>query len=256
MMELSFPFYFISLQVPLSVQIGSGLKCLVNMILSFLLDRFGLRPRLFGAFDNCWTLNIEFFIWTTVCWKCLVLIDKSLVNHDVTIKLMFLATWAVVFFFVGIRGFEVKSSRFLHSPLFFSHRLILLLLLLFLSLSHSCLPIFRGLVMLIHGLAEHLGCYDELGCRLATENFLAFGHDHGKPIFFCFLVSSQFFLLLNTVSNDSDQTWLVVLEEVDYVTFSLEFIRSNQHQLQFWKNQYHQCCWRSFYFNCLFFNFL
>ncbi|XP_057369577.1 monoglyceride lipase-like [Daphnia carinata] len=36
----------------------------------------------------------------------------------------------------------------------------------------------RGLVMLIHGLAEHLGCYDELGCRLAAENFLAFGHDH------------------------------------------------------------------------------
>lgn len=125
-----------------------------------------------------------------------------------------------------------------------------------LSLSFSCLPIFRGLVMLIHGLAEHLGCYDELGCRLATENFLAFGHDHGKPIFFCFLVSSQLFFLLNTVSNDSDQTWLVVLEEVDYVTFSLEFIRSNQHQLQFWKNQYHQCCSGSFYFNCLFFNFL
>lgn len=35
--------------------------------------------------------------------------------------------------------------------------------------------------MLIHGLAEHLGVYDELGCRLAAENFLAFGHDHGKP---------------------------------------------------------------------------
>lgn len=34
--------------------------------------------------------------------------------------------------------------------------------------------------MLIHGLAEHLGCYDELGCRMAAENFLAFGHDHGK----------------------------------------------------------------------------
>ena len=34
--------------------------------------------------------------------------------------------------------------------------------------------------MLIHGLAEHLGCYDELGCRFAAENFLAFGHDHGE----------------------------------------------------------------------------
>jgi hypothetical protein len=34
--------------------------------------------------------------------------------------------------------------------------------------------------MLIHGLAEHLGCYEELGCRMAAENFLAFGHDHRK----------------------------------------------------------------------------
>jgi hypothetical protein len=34
--------------------------------------------------------------------------------------------------------------------------------------------------MLIHGLAEHLGVYDELGCRMAAENFLAFGHDHRK----------------------------------------------------------------------------
>lgn len=34
--------------------------------------------------------------------------------------------------------------------------------------------------MLIHGLAEHLGCYDELGSRMSAENFLAFGHDHRK----------------------------------------------------------------------------
>jgi len=44
----------------------------------------------------------------------------------------------------------------------------------------------RGLVMLIHGLAEHLGCYDELGCRLAAENFLAFGHDHRKLLLLLF----------------------------------------------------------------------
>jgi alpha-beta hydrolase superfamily lysophospholipase len=38
--------------------------------------------------------------------------------------------------------------------------------------------------MLIHGLAEHLGCYEELGCRMAAENFLAFGHDHRKFLSF------------------------------------------------------------------------
>jgi hexokinase len=42
--------------------------------------------------------------------------------------------------------------------------------------------------MLIHGLAEHLGCYEELGCRMAAENFLAFGHDHRK-LFLSFFFS-------------------------------------------------------------------
>lgn len=36
----------------------------------------------------------------------------------------------------------------------------------------------RALVIVIHGLAEHLGVYDELGQRLAADNMLAFGHDH------------------------------------------------------------------------------
>ncbi|KAK2721648.1 monoglyceride lipase-like [Artemia franciscana] len=36
----------------------------------------------------------------------------------------------------------------------------------------------RGLVMLIHGLAEHLQWYDELGRKFAKEGILAFGHDH------------------------------------------------------------------------------
>lgn len=36
-----------------------------------------------------------------------------------------------------------------------------------------------ALVMLIHGFAEHLAVYDELGLRLAAEGALVFGHDHG-----------------------------------------------------------------------------
>jgi len=36
----------------------------------------------------------------------------------------------------------------------------------------------RALVILIHGFAEHLECYEELGSRLAKENILAYGHDH------------------------------------------------------------------------------
>jgi len=36
----------------------------------------------------------------------------------------------------------------------------------------------RALVILIHGFAEHLECYEELGSRLAQENILAYGHDH------------------------------------------------------------------------------
>lgn len=36
----------------------------------------------------------------------------------------------------------------------------------------------RAVVMIVHGLAEHLGNYDMLGNRLAAENILAFGHDH------------------------------------------------------------------------------
>lgn len=52
--------------------------------------------------------------------------------------------------------------------------------------------------MLIHGLAEHLGCYEELGCRMAAENFLAFGHDHRK-LFLSFLSHST----LNVITDDS-----------------------------------------------------
>lgn len=52
---------------------------------------------------------------------------------------------------------------------------------------------FRALVILIHGLAEHLGPYDELGQRLAAENLLAFGHDHGNNHLFIF---SSFYLSL------------------------------------------------------------
>lgn len=37
-------------------------------------------------------------------------------------------------------------------------------------------------MILIHGLAEHLGPYDELARRLAAENLLAFGHDHGNRL--------------------------------------------------------------------------
>jgi len=36
----------------------------------------------------------------------------------------------------------------------------------------------RALVILNHGFAEHLECYEELGSRLAKENILAYGHDH------------------------------------------------------------------------------
>ena len=37
-------------------------------------------------------------------------------------------------------------------------------------------------MIVIHGLAEHLGVYDELGQRLAADNMLAFGHDHGESL--------------------------------------------------------------------------
>lgn len=48
-------------------------------------------------------------------------------------------------------------------------------------LTHFCIKLFsRALVIVIHGLAEHLGVYDELGQRLAADNMLAFGHDHGE----------------------------------------------------------------------------
>jgi len=36
----------------------------------------------------------------------------------------------------------------------------------------------RALVIIVHGFAEHLECYNELGSRLAAENILAYGHDH------------------------------------------------------------------------------
>ena len=35
-------------------------------------------------------------------------------------------------------------------------------------------------MILNHGFAEHLECYEELGSRLAKENILAYGHDHGN----------------------------------------------------------------------------
>ena len=35
-------------------------------------------------------------------------------------------------------------------------------------------------MIIVHGFAEHLECYNELGSRLAAENILAYGHDHGK----------------------------------------------------------------------------
>lgn len=31
-----------------------------------------------------------------------------------------------------------------------------------------------------HGVAEHMGRYEELGQHLATNGILMFGHDHGK----------------------------------------------------------------------------
>ncbi len=38
--------------------------------------------------------------------------------------------------------------------------------------------------MLIHGFAEHLAVYDELGLRLAAQGALVFGHDHGISLFY------------------------------------------------------------------------
>ena len=41
----------------------------------------------------------------------------------------------------------------------------------------------RAIALIVHGLAEHLACYEPLACRLASEKILAFGHDHGTLIF-------------------------------------------------------------------------
>lgn len=46
--------------------------------------------------------------------------------------------------------------------------------------SNLFLSVPRALVIVIHGLAEHLAVYDELAQRLTAENMLAFGHDHRK----------------------------------------------------------------------------
>ena len=45
-------------------------------------------------------------------------------------------------------------------------------------------------MILIHGFAEHLECYEELGSRLAQENILAYGHDHGNISFLGLIVNS------------------------------------------------------------------
>lgn len=36
----------------------------------------------------------------------------------------------------------------------------------------------RGVVQLVHGMAEHIGRYDDFACFLATEGFLVCGHSH------------------------------------------------------------------------------
>ena len=75
---------------------------------------------------------------------------------------------------------ERKLSRFFHYKLTTTckYEIHVLCLKLYIFPDHS------ALVMLIHGFAEHLAVYDELGLRLAAQGALVFGHDHGISLFY------------------------------------------------------------------------
>jgi hypothetical protein len=43
--------------------------------------------------------------------------------------------------------------------------------------------VFRALIFISHGAAEHIRCYDDHATFLAENGYLVFGHDHGEYFF-------------------------------------------------------------------------